>query len=196
AGDALLRLITSEIQKRTRKSDIVARLGGDVFGILRRHASGTGAKLFAQELIERIRSMVFPYGEKRYRLGVSIGVALLPHHGTDVHELMANADMAMFEAKRAGRSQVQLFTYDQGHAHQLSQKIYWKDILLHALNDDHLFFYMQPVIDIPTGKVIYHEALLRLRMEDGRIVLPCEFLDCGQRSGLSYDIDLYVIQLA
>jgi EAL domain-containing protein (putative c-di-GMP-specific phosphodiesterase class I) len=55
---------------------------------------------------------------------------------------------------------------------------------------------MQPVIDIPTGKVIYHEALLRLRMEDGRIVLPCEFLDSGQRSGLSYDIDLYVIQLA
>lgn len=196
AGDALLRLITSEIQKRTRKSDIIARLGGDEFGILMPHTSGNGAKIFAQELIERIRSMIFPYGENRYRLGVSIGVALLPHHGADVHELMANADMAMFEAKRAGRSQVQLFTYDQGHAHQLSQKIYWKDILLHALNDDHLFFHMQPVIDIPTGNVVYHEALLRLRMEDGRIVLPCEFLDSGQRSGLSYDIDLYVIQLA
>lgn len=196
AGDALLRLIAHEIQKRTRKSDIVARLGGDEFGILMPHTNGNGARIFAQELIELVKNMIFPYGEKRYRLGVSIGVALLPHHGNDVHELMANADMAMFEAKRAGRSQVQLFTHDQGHADQLSQNIYWKDILLHALNEGHLFFHMQPIIDIPTGKIIYHEALLRLRMRDGRIVSPCEFLDSGQRSGLSYEIDLYVIQLA
>ncbi len=197
AGDALLRLITHEIQKRTRESDIVARLGGDEFGILMPHTHGDGARIFAQELIELIRNMIFPYGEKRYRLGVSIGVALLPHHGKNVHELMANADMSMFEAKRAGRSQVQLFTYDQGHVDQLSQNIYWKDILLHALNNEgHLFFYMQPIMDIPTGQIIYHEALLRLRMKDGRIVAPCEFLDSGQRSGLSYEIDLYVIQLA
>lgn len=196
AGDALLRLITSEIQKRTRKSDIVARLGGDEFGILMPHTSGNGAKIFAQELIELVRNMIFPYGEKRYRLGVSIGIALLPHHGNDIHELMANADMAMFEAKRAGRSQVQLFTYDQGHADKISQNIYWKDILLHALNDDNLFFHLQPIIDIPTGQVKYHEALLRLRMKDGRVATPCEFLDSGQRSGLSYDIDKYVIRLA
>jgi len=196
AGDSLLRLITKEIQKRARKSDIVARLGGDEFGILMPHTNGKGATVFAQELIELVRGMIFPYGEKRYRLGVSIGIALLPHHGNDIHELMTNADMAMFEAKRAGRSQVQLFTYDQRHADQLSQNIYWKDILLHALKDDQLFFHLQPIINITTGEIIYHEALLRLHLHNGHIASPCEFLDSGQRAGLSYDIDLYVIRLA
>ncbi|MCB1934401.1 MAG: EAL domain-containing protein [Nitrosomonas sp.] len=196
AGDSLLRLITHEIQKRTRKSDIVARLGGDEFGILMPHTHGNGATIFAQELIELVRNMVFPYGTKRHRIGVSVGIALLPHHGNNVHELMANADMAMFEAKRAGRSQVQLFTYDQGHADQLTRNVYWKDILLHALNEEGLFFHLQPIIEIPTEKIIYHEALLRLRLNDGRIALPCEFLDSGQRAGLSYEIDLYVIRLA
>ncbi len=196
AGDALLRFIAEEIRARARKSDIVARLGGDEFGVLMPQTDVSGAQAFAQKLIELFRGKVFPFGEKRYRIGVSIGIALLPHHGRDVQELMANADMAMFEAKRAGRSRAHLFTYEHGHAAQLTQTIYWKDVLIRALTEEGLFFQYQPVVDASTGNVVYHEALLRLRMADGRIVTPAEFLVHGQRAGLSYDLDLFVVRTA
>ena len=196
AGDALLRFVAEEIRARARKSDIVARLGGDEFGVLMPQTDASGALSFAQKLTELFRAKVFPYGEKRYRIGVSIGIALLPHHGNDVQEIMANADMAMFEAKRAGRSRAHLFTYEHGHAAQLTQTIYWKDVLIRALSENNLFFHYQPVVDASTGNTLYHEALLRLRLADGRIVTPAEFLVHGQRAGLSYDLDLFVVKTA
>lgn len=196
AGDALLRFVADEIRTRARKSDIVARLGGDEFGVLMPQTDGYGAEAFAQKLTELFRSRVFPYGERRYRIGVSIGIALLPHHGNDVQELMANADMAMFEAKRAGRSRAHLFTYEHGHAAQMTQTVFWKDVLIRALGEDDLFFHFQPVVDSFTGNIVYHEALLRLRMADGRIASPAEFLGHGQRAGLSYEMDLFVVRTA
>ncbi|MGR9105303.1 MAG: EAL domain-containing protein [Gammaproteobacteria bacterium] len=196
AGDTLLRFVAEEIRARARKSDIVARLGGDEFGVLMPHTDGYGAESFAQKLTELIRGKVFPYGEKRYRIGVSIGIALLPHHGNDVQELMANADMAMFEAKRAGRSRAHLFTYEHGHAAQITQTVYWKDVLIRALSEDDLFFQFQPIVASSDGNVVYHEALLRLRMGDGRIASPAEFLGHGQRAGLSYELDLFVVRTA
>ncbi|MGH8548812.1 MAG: EAL domain-containing protein [Methylococcales bacterium] len=196
AGDALLRFVAEEIRARARKSDIVARLGGDEFGVLMPQTDGYGAEAFAQKLTELFRARVFPFGEKRYRIGVSIGIALLPHHGSDVQELLANADMAMFEAKRAGRSRAHLFTYEQGHADQLTQTVFWKDVLIRALAEGDLFFHFQPVVQSSSRDIVYHEALLRLRMADGRIASPAEFLGHGQRAGLSYELDLFVVRTA
>jgi len=59
-----------------------------------------GAETFAKQLNERLTGTPFIFGEKRYRVGASIGIALVPHHGANIHELMANADIAMYEAKR------------------------------------------------------------------------------------------------
>ncbi|MGH8559480.1 MAG: EAL domain-containing protein [Methylococcales bacterium] len=196
AGDALLRFVADEIRARTRNSDVVARLGGDEFGVLMPQTDGYGAESFAHKLTELFRGKVFPYGEKRYRIGVSIGIALLPGHGCDVQELMANADLALYEAKRAGRSRAHLFTYEHEQATRLTQTVYWKDMLLRAIGEEMLFFKFQPVVEASTGNIVYYEALLRLKMPDGRIAAPVEFLSHGQRAGLSYDLDNFVIRAA
>lgn len=196
AGDALLRFIAQEIRVRARKSDIVARLGGDEFGVLMPNTDSFGAETFAQKLTELFRGKVFPYGEKRYRIGVSIGIALLPKHGRDVQELMANADLAMYEAKRTGRSRAHLFTYEHEHVTKLTQTVYWKDIILRAMGEESLFFNYQPVVDASSGNIVYNEALLRLRMADGRIAEPMEFLSHLERAGLSVELDSFVIRTA
>lgn len=196
AGDALLRLIAEELKSRTRKSDIVARLGGDEFAVLMQQTDSFGAKAFAKELNERLSRTPFSYGEKRYRIGASIGIALLPQHGANAEEVLANADLAMFEAKRAGRSQARFFSYEMQQSEALTQNIYWKDILIHAMESEQLFFYYQPVVDVSTGKVVYSEALLRLRMDDDRVVAPGEFLPSAERAGLNYALDCYVAKLA
>ena len=196
AGDALLRMIADELKNRARVSDIVARLGGDEFAMLMPQTDSYGAETFAKQLNKRLAGTPFVYGEKHYRIGASIGIAFLPQHGANVQEVMANADMAMFEAKRGGRSRARIFSYERQQSQTLTQNIYWKDILIQAMEKKLLFFYFQPVADIKTGQTIYAEALLRLRMVDGSIVAPGEFLPSAERAGLNYDLDCYVIQTA
>jgi diguanylate cyclase (GGDEF)-like protein/PAS domain S-box-containing protein len=196
AGDELLRLIADEVRMRARKSDIVARLGGDEFAVFMPQADRSGAELFARELNERIANRPFVHGDRHYRLGVSIGIALAPQHGASVQELMANADAAMYEAKRQGRSRARIFAGDRGQARDSTQGIFWKGALLGALQEDRLFFHFQPVIDAKMRAVVYREALLRLAMPDGRIAAPAEFLGQALRAGLSREIDVYVARLA
>jgi diguanylate cyclase (GGDEF)-like protein/PAS domain S-box-containing protein len=196
AGDEALRIVAEEIGGRARKTDIVARLGGDEFAVLMPGTDRYGAESFARELNEKVRNRPFVHGGRQYRLGVSIGIALLPQHGADAQKLMVHADMAMFEAKRAGRSRYWVFAYEQEQEAALSQAIYWKDAFATALDEGRLFFHYQPVFDLATGRRRFHEALLRLRMPDGRIALPAEFLPHAQRSGFSAAVDAYVARAA
>lgn len=196
AGDDLLRMVAKELKSRARKSDIVARLGGDEFAILMPETDISGAQAFAKHLNERLARMPFEYAKKRYRIGASIGIAFLPQHGTNVQEVMANADLAMFEAKRTGRSRTHVFSEELQQSQALTQNVYWKDVLTQAMETEQLIFYYQPVIDIKTGQTSYCEALLRLRMPDGRIASPGEFLPTAERSGLSYALDCYVVSIA
>ncbi|MGR9052127.1 MAG: EAL domain-containing protein, partial [Gammaproteobacteria bacterium] len=196
AGDALLRMIADELKTRARNSDIVARLGGDEFAMLMPQTDSYGAETFAKQLNERLAGTPFVYGDKRYRVGASIGIAFLPQHGANIQEVMANADLAMFEAKRDGRSRARVFTYERQQSLALTQNVYWKDILTQAIEHDQLFFYYQPVVDVATGETVFTEALLRLRMDDGRIVSPGEFLPSAERAGISYALDCYVVKKA
>ena len=196
AGDALLRTIADELRARARKSDIVARLGGDEFAVLMPNTDSYGAEIFARQLNERLGDAPFIYGDRRYRVGASIGIALLPEHGANIHELMANADLAMYEAKRAGRACAQVFAYEQGHGEALARGVYWKDTLTRALTEGQLFFHFQPVTDAKTGAIAYHEALLRLTLEDGQVAMPHEFLAPAQRAGLMQELDGFVVRAA
>jgi len=196
AGDAVLRMVADELKARARKSDIIARLGGDEFAMLMPQTDSYGAEIFAKQLNERFAATPFVYNEKRYRIGASIGIAFLPEHGNSPEEVMTNADIAMFDAKRAGRSRARIFSYEQQYSQALTQNVYWKDILIQAMENEQLFFYFQPIAYAQTRKIVYFEALLRLRMPDGRIVLPGEFLPAAGRSGLNYTLDCYVVRMA
>lgn len=196
AGDALLRMVAEELKNRARKSDIVARLGGDEFAMLMPQTGRCGAESFAKQLNERLAGTPFVYDEKRYRIGVSIGIAFLPEHGADIQEVMANADLAMFEAKRTGRSRARVFTEELKQSKTVTQNVYWNDVLTEAMEQKQLFFYYQPIIDIASGNLVYTEALLRLHLSDDRLVMPGEFLPSAERAGLNYDLDCYVVEMA
>lgn len=196
AGDALLQMVADELKNRARTADIVARLGGDEFAMLLPATDQYGAETFAKQLADRLSRKPFIYQEKRYRVGASIGIALLPQHGADIQEVMANADLAMFDAKRAGRSQVRFFSYALQHSETLNKNVYWKDILIQAMENDFLFFCFQPITDAKTGQTIFYEALLRLKMSDGKIAMPAEFLPSAERAGLNYELDCHVVDMA
>lgn len=196
AGDALLRLIADELRNYARRSDLVARLGGDEFSVLLPDTDAQGAENFARRINSRLGEIPFVFGERRYRLGASIGIAMLPEHGDDVEELLANADLALYEAKRAGRYRAQLFVYEHAQREALNRGVYWKDVLSRSFLETRFFFHFQPVVDAKSGEIEYYEALLRLRLDDGRISFPGEFLIPLQRAGLNYELDCYVVETA
>jgi diguanylate cyclase (GGDEF)-like protein len=196
AGDALLCLLANELRARARKSDILARLGGDEFAVLMTGANREGAEGFASALNQRLTERLFHFGDRSHRISASIGIALIPEHGKDVEEVMANADAAMYQAKKNGRGQWHLFSPLEEERAIVGNRAYWRSVIAQSLAENRLFFHYQPIIHVPTGQIAYHEALLRVRLEDGRLALPGEYMEVILRSDLMHAIDSFVTEEA
>lgn len=103
AGDALLRLVATTIQSTVRSIDIVARIGGDEFGVILRGCPQSYARLVAQKIVERVGNLEFTWGSATFKIGASIGLATMNGKNGTVDEVMARADEACYAAKSAGR---------------------------------------------------------------------------------------------
>lgn len=196
AGDALLCMLANELRARTRKYDIIARLGGDEFAVLMPATDRSGAESFARDLNQRLTERLFHFGERSYHISTSIGIALMPEHGKNVEELMANADAAMYQAKRDGRGRWHVFSPSGEERMLIDKRAHWRSVIAQSIAEKQLFFHYQPVVHAATGRIDYHEALLRLRLEGGRLVLPGEYMDVISRSDLMNAIDCFVTQKA
>lgn len=103
AGDALLRLVAGTIQSTVRSIDIVARIGGDEFGVILRGCPPSYARLVAQKIVERVGNLEFAWGSATFKIGASIGLATLNGKNGSVDEVIARADEACYAAKAGGR---------------------------------------------------------------------------------------------
>lgn len=106
AGDRVLAAIGEVLKKSTRETDVIARFGGDEFVVLAPRANETAARKVAGKLLNAITAATIPYGENTLRVGVSIGLAQYPKHGTSFAELFGAADAALYCAKRAGKGAI------------------------------------------------------------------------------------------
>ena len=171
AGDELIRAVARTLAGRLRVSDAIARLGGDEFACLLRGTSGEEADAVAAELLATLRASPFTAGEETVRVTVSAGIAALEAEGAATADgVMAAADMAMYEAKHAGRDRVVRFTDDLRS--EIERGRSWVGRLNEALEHDGFELLAQPVVALETREVVLHELLLRLRDEDGRAVRP------------------------
>ena len=115
AGDAVLKQVANRMTATVRKSDTVARIGGDELLVIVTGIHGAlDAELVAGKLIERINQPC-DYRGQQLRVGASIGIAVYPQHGSDVETLLKSADAAMYAVKRAGKNRYQLAAQAAGH---------------------------------------------------------------------------------
>lgn len=194
AGDALLRKIAQELKNRVRKTDIAARLGGDEFAILMPNQTPEGASAFANLLNQRLTEQPLRIQQKIFRISASIGIAMIPEHGMVMDEIMANADLAMYQAKDRGRGRVYLFSYDDRSKQRISERTLWKQAIQEALAARRLIFHYQPIATIAAREVRFHESLIRLKRSDGVLISPEEFLEFAQLTGLINEIDRYAVE--
>ena len=192
-GDQLLRTIADRIKATSGSGDTPARLGGDEFALLLEDRGGVDRALdVAERLLDGLREPVRLAG---YDLAVlaSVGVAVAAP-GMTTSSLLRDADIAMYEAKRAGKGQIKIF--DPAMRLGATTQLEYRSELSTALENRQLRLVYQPLVDLRTGEVTGAEALLRWHHPSRGEVSPAEFIPVAERSGLIKEIGEWVLHQA
>lgn len=196
-GDEALRVFGAILVERTRETDTVARLGGDEFVIFLPSTDASGAISIAERVLEHLRTHpleIDPEGVGSVHLSSSGGVTELGgREGVSARDLLAEADSALYAAKKGGRDRVVEFGLGEDPVIKQSLRLTWVERTRRALENDGLFLEAQPILDRETGEVVRREALLRMDDPDAGIVYPPTFLYTAERFGLSSEIDNWVL---
>jgi diguanylate cyclase (GGDEF)-like protein/PAS domain S-box-containing protein len=190
-GDQMLRSIADRIRRIAGDGDTPARLGGDEFALLLEDRGGVDRALdVAEELLASLREPVALAG---YDLTVlaSVGVAVSTP-GMTTAGLLRDADIAMYEAKRAGKSQIKIF--DPAMRLTATRHLEFRNDLGSAIDRDQLHLVFQPMIDLRTREAVGAEALLRWDHPTRGPISPREFVPIAERAGLMVPIGEWVIE--
>ncbi len=193
AGDELIVSVATLLTRRLRASDTIARLGGDEFAILLPEADEAAAEQVAAKIVKDIReNAVLLDGRKPGRVTASVGITLFTQSMSGAEEALVNADLAMYDAKEAGRDRAVLYSADKHDQSKMSTRLEWIERIRTAIQDDRFVFHAQPIADLQSGDVRQYELLLRMRDENGEIILPGAFLHIAERFDLVQELDRWV----
>ncbi|WKZ13871.1 MAG: EAL domain-containing protein [Gammaproteobacteria bacterium] len=198
AGDSLLRSVAALIREKVRESDAVARLGGDEFGVLLLGCPLEKARQIADDVCAAVRDYRFAWQDKVFQIGVSIGLVEIGRDSTTIEDLLAAADSACYVAKQEGRGKVHVYSArDEVTARQRGE-IYWLRQLQAALKENRFDLHVQPILAVAgrTGDGPALEVFLRLTDEDGKLVLPRQFMQAAERYHLMGSLDRWVVRTA
>jgi diguanylate cyclase (GGDEF)-like protein len=197
AGDALLGQLGALLKSKIRWRDTLARLGGDEFGVLLESCSLDEAMQTAEALRVAIGDYKFSWDDRKFRLGVSIGVVPITADNEDVAALLSAADSACAAAKEAGRNRIHSFQENDIDLMRRRREMQWAARLNNALEEDRFELYRQTIQPLQVEETgAHYEILLRMRDEQGGIISPGLFIEAAERYGITPGIDRWVIRSA
>jgi diguanylate cyclase (GGDEF)-like protein/PAS domain S-box-containing protein len=190
-GDLLLQQQAQRIRAAVREQDAVSRMGGDEFTIMLSPVREISeVTTLAKRVLDSLNTPV-TIGNHTLEVGASVGVALYPNDGEKTDDLIRNADMALYEAKSAGRNRVNFFSYKLDL--ELRESLRLEQKLKQAIRNQALEAYLQPQVDAG-GNVIWGEALMRwFDAEDGPIS-PARFIPLAEETGLIHGLGQWILE--
>jgi diguanylate cyclase (GGDEF)-like protein len=194
AGDQVLRTISQMLQTMMRGSDLLTRMGGDEFMLLLEDIDSIAeARSVAERMCNAINEHNFLFETHNFHLSLSIGIVAMDGV-KEVREVLAQADTALFNAKRWGRNRVVVYGVGGESKNRLAETSLWVTRILEAIKEDRFCLYFQPVVHLEKNQIDHYEALLRLKNGDGTTVLPGVFLPIAEQFGLMPRIDRWVVK--
>ena len=192
-GDILLKQVASRIQGVLRKSDTIARFGGDEFCIILPTISNVR---YATEIAGKLTECLeqpFIFDNQPYNVGMSIGIAIYPQHGLDAPVLMRHADVAMYIAKN---NNLDYTVYDPSQDKNSISRLSLMWDLRHAINHGELHLDYQPIMDFHTGTILAAEALVRWNHPRRGLIMPGEFIALTEQANLIKPLTTWVLEEA
>jgi diguanylate cyclase (GGDEF)-like protein len=192
AGDRVLQHVATRVRSTLREADTVARLGGDEFAIMLPSTDVDGAILAAQKVLQEIERPLVVEG-RPLAVRASVGVACFPEHGASAEALLQKADVAMYLAK-TDRQGIAVYAADRDrHTHRRLTLI---AELRQALDARQFFVEYQPIVQLKTGIVVGLEALVRWNHPQHGRLLPADFIELAEQTGLINPLTMIVLDTA
>jgi diguanylate cyclase (GGDEF)-like protein/PAS domain S-box-containing protein len=198
AGNELVARLANVIKDSVRATDIVARTGGDEFAILLPEGDERMATLVADKLLRAIaRSGKMLRGNRHAQVTSSIGITTIrPGEESTAEDLIVEADIAMYEAKAAGKNRSSAYHRDEQRRELMVARQDWMMRLRQAVEEEQFVLYAQPIVGICSHGVPRFELLLRLPDGHGDLIPPGTFLYNAERFDLIQSIDRWVMSQA
>ncbi|MGZ4981100.1 MAG: EAL domain-containing protein [Methylobacter sp.] len=194
AGDCLLQIIAARIQSCLRKTDTVARMGGDEFTIILPGLSGiSDATELARKLVEAVIKPV-QIKDHIVFVGVSIGIAVFPDDGNDFYTLTKHADTAMYASKAKGRGMFHYF--EAGMNEAAHQRLLLENALRLAIEQEEFHLYYQPKADSSLSCITGAEALVRWKRPGFGIIPPDRFIAIAEETALIIPLGTWILKTA
>lgn len=196
AGDAMLIRVAGEIAGQVRRNELFSRLGGDEFAILVPDISDEMLRVLAERITRSIATVRFQFEGENLRLTTSVGIAVYPDHADNAEDLIARADMAMYQAKEAGKNAWRVYRTELDTSLQMVSRLSWNDRILHALENRLMMLQFQGIYSTTDRSLSHFEVLVRMRDKDDstRMLMPGQFIPMAEKSGKIIEIDRWVLR--
>ncbi len=193
-GDILLVAVAERLSSCIRKIDTASRLGGDEFTIILQEISSThDAASVAIHIIKKLEE-VFQIGEHEIFISASIGITVYPDDARNSTQMLSNADMAMYQAKEAGRNTYRFYTEEMNQ--EMKTRLQLEKDMRNALARNEFVLEYQPIIDSQSNKVVHAEALIRWQHPELGRIAPDKFIHLAEETGFIIQLGEWVLRTA
>lgn len=194
AGDALLIEVARRLKHAVRAGDTICRLGGDEFTVVMENMESISAVGTSADKLQAVLKQPYALHGRHFSTGASIGITLCPLDGGAAEDLLRNADIAMYQAKRQGKGRYHFYTADMND--RIREQLELKEDMRRGIGNEEFVLHYQPKIDLQSGQITGMEALVRWQHPERGLLSPAVFIPLAEESGLILPLGEWILGAA